>query len=146
MARFNFSMQKLLDIKKYIEDQKAIHLSTAQTRLYNEMIALKSIDLRKEDFFGADNKSDGLDIIQVRSAHAYLLQLNTEIAKQKKAIESAQAEVDKRKKVLLKAHQDKKSIELLKEKHRDVFKKVENQKSIKTENEIALRRSKQEAF
>jgi len=47
MPKFNFSLQKLLDIKGYEEDQKAIDLGVVQRKLNAEMEKLTQLNTKK---------------------------------------------------------------------------------------------------
>ena len=138
MARFKFSLQKLLNVKKFKEDQKAVELAVAQARLNQELQNQKMIgDLKGSYFYKSSGK--GATLAELRAGNDYLLQLNRQLVQAKQKITKAENKVDDKRKLLTLANQEKKSIELLKEKKYLQYKKAENQEAMKKENEVALR-------
>lgn len=137
MGRFKFSLEKLLQIKKFAEDQKAIELAIAQAKLNNELQQKSTLTDTKGTFFKRENQSPTLQ--QLKAGNDYLLQINRQISQTQQKIKSAEKKVDEKRRALTHANQEKKSVELLREKHLMAFKKAENQVAMKNENEIALR-------
>ena len=81
MTKFNFPLQKLLNLKKYHEDQKSIELGHAQAKLNKEEYQLNIFkDMKKALFAGDDFISSNLNAI--RSSNEYLIQINNQIEKQ----------------------------------------------------------------
>jgi len=138
MGKFTFSLQKLLDLKQFRENQRAIELGVAQTKLNKEKIKYDDLKEGKQNLFKTQSGKD-INLTHVRSLHDYLLQMNSDILKQQKKINMAQKEVEEKRVILVKANQNKKSVELLKDKHQLNHKKTESREAMKIENEIALR-------
>lgn len=138
MGKFTFSLQKLLDLKQFRENQRAIELGVAQNRLNEEKNKYNNLNERKQDIF-KNLPGSTIDLNEVRSLNDYLLQMSSEIVKQSKKLSQAQNEVEEKRVDLVKANQNKKSVELLKEKHLLKHKKSEHKEAMKIENEIALR-------
>lgn len=138
MAKFRFSLEKLLQIKKFKEDQKAIELAVAQVKLNKIMQEKSSLADLKGVYFTAPPKAQ-INLQQVRAGNDYLLQINRQIRMAEKNITMAEKKVEEKRRLLTHANQEKRSVELLREKHLLAHKKAENQTAMKTENEVALR-------
>ncbi|KAA3617623.1 MAG: flagellar export protein FliJ [Calditrichaeota bacterium] len=138
MAKFNFPLQKLLNLKKYSEDQKAISLGQAQAALNKELYQLKTFEEMKNSLFNGDDFIS-VNLNALRSSNEYLIQINNQIEQQKQKIALAEKEVDEKRTVLMKANQEKKSVELLKDNQKQVFKKEANRVSQIKEDEVASR-------
>ncbi len=138
MKKFNFPLQKLLNLKKHREDQKAIELGKAQAKRNKEVYQQKIFkDMKKTLLSGDDSASVNLSLM--RSSNEYLIQINNQIKLQKDKIKLAEKEVDEKRAVLVKANQEKKSVELLKENQQQDYKKEANRITQIRENEVALR-------
>jgi len=135
MPKFNFSLQKLLDIKGYEEDQKAIDLGVVQRKLNAEMEKLTQLNTKKAMALQLQTSSLAMRITN----NNYIQQLGNGIELQKKNILIAEKEVEGRRQLLLEANRDKQSVEILKEKKKVDHKKTENRLATINENEVALR-------
>ena len=80
-----------------------------------------------------------VNLNEMRSSNEYLIQINNQIEQQKKKIIMAEKEVNEKRAVLIKANQEKKSVEFLKENQRQVHKKEANRTAQIRENEVASR-------
>lgn len=138
MNKFSFPLQKLLTVKKHTEDQKAIALGKAMALLNKEKYQLNLLQETKKALFdGADYLSGNLQ--SMRSSNEYLLQINRQIEEQKEKINLAEKQVQEKRAQLVKANQDKKSVELLKESQLQAFKKEVNRTNQIKEDEVASR-------
>ncbi|MCB0281043.1 MAG: flagellar export protein FliJ [Calditrichae bacterium] len=138
MAKFRFSLEKLLQIKKFKEDQKAIELAVAQAKLNRILQDKSNLTDKKGVYFTLPMKAE-INLQQLRAGNDYLLQINRQIKMAEKNITMAEKKVEEKRLLLTHANQEKRSVELLREKHLLAFKKAENQTSMKNENEVALR-------
>jgi len=135
MPKFNFSLQKLLDIKGYEEDQKAIDLGVVQRKLNAEIEKLAQLNTKKDIALQLQTSNLAMRITN----NNYIQQLGNAIELQKKNILMAEKEVEGRRQLLLEANRDKQSVEILKEKKKVDHKKSENRLAVINENEVALR-------
>lgn len=138
MGKYKFPLQKLLEVKQYQEDQKAIDLKIAQHKLLQEEEALNRLIEKKMVLLNASN-DNGINMSLVRSGHDYLQQINDEITRQKNSVTVAQNDVNASRDVLAKANQEKKSVEILNDKHFEEYKRKMNRLAQINENEVALR-------
>ncbi len=131
-------MQKLLKIKKYNEDQKAIELGEVQAKLNKEIYQLNVFsEMKKSLFEGNDFLTTNLN--SIRSSSEYLLQINNNIVRQKDKIELIKKEVEAKRAVLIEANREKKSVELLKENQQQAYRKEANRVARINEDEVASR-------
>ncbi len=140
MARFNFKMQRLLEIRKHLENEKALEVHMAEMVLVEKEKELELLESEKRELMSRRDASDTVDLTLTQMFHDYLRQKNNQIAQQHGKIREARKETDARRKELVQKVQERKSIELLKEKKYLEFKKELNKKLALFENEVALRR------
>lgn len=140
---FTFSLQKIFDFRKSIEEKKAIELSDAQYELKNKQEKLSRLTDRKEEFIsneGRQNKnSEKLNINNLKIQKDYILQLNENIENQIKEVNESNVEVEKKREKLLSATRDKKILEKLKHKYFENYRKMKNIEDVKKEDEVAGR-------
>lgn len=142
MARFKFSLQKVLDIRKHQEDQKAIEMQKIQAQLMKEQKKLQTINEHKIKTLGQPVQSV-VNLNMHRVHNDYLNQLSRQIMKQEQNIHSVMKRVDDKRKELAQAVQERKAVELLREKRLIEHKKELNRKAAIQENEVALRMATQ---
>jgi len=138
MTRFTFPLQKLLNLKKHREDEKAIELAQAQSKLNKEIYQLNIFEDTKKTLFSGDDILS-VNLSEMRSSNEYLIQINNQIEQQKNKIMLAKKEVNEKRAVLIKANQEKKSVELLKESQLKAYKKELNRATQIRDNEVASR-------
>ena len=138
MAKFNFSLQKLLNFRKYHEDERARELSQIQLKLEHENYQLKVLEETKKALF-TGNDFMKIDLTSIRSSNEYLIQINAKMKVQKEKIIIVEKEVNEKRAILILANQKKKSVELLKENQVLAFKKEVNRIARINEDEIASR-------
>ncbi len=142
MARFKFSLQKVLDIRKHREDQKAIEMQKIQMQLIKAQKKLQAINEHKIKALGQPTQPV-VDLTMHRVHNDYLNQLSSQIMKQQQKIQSVMKQVDDKRKELAGAVQERKAVELLREKRLMDHKKEINRKAAIQENEVALRMATQ---
>jgi len=140
---FNFSLQKVLDLRKHEEDQRSIELTKAQQKLMNEEIRLKKLNQSKEEVLQKDStESDSevdISLTELKVTTQYIEQMNEEITLQKDQVKKSNKTVEKNRENLLSAVKNKKVVELLKERYSEKYRKIRNLEATKNESEIALR-------
>jgi len=142
---FNFSLQKVLDVRKHTEDQRSIQLSKSQQELQKDQDKLNELNQNKlkaleNDSFGSTSQIE-ISLMELKVTNQYIEQINKEIIMQKSQVKKSSKNVEKNRDELLDAVKDKKVVELLKDRYSEKYKKVKNLEASKNENEIALRLS-----
>jgi len=142
---FNFSLQKVLDVRKHTEDQHSIELGKSQRKLNKEQQKLTELNQNKQKALENDSlgsaSSVEISLMELKVTNQYIEQINTEIVKQKSQITKSSKNVEKNREELLDAVKDKKVVELLKDRYSKKYKKIRNLEASKNESEIALRLS-----
>ncbi|HHJ53404.1 MAG TPA: flagellar export protein FliJ [Caldithrix abyssi] len=138
---FRFPLQKVLEIRKHKEDQKAIELGQARHELFKEQQNLERLNRQKENLFASvdEQKIKKMDVVNLQVTESYLVDLNEKIKSQKITIKNKQQLVDEKRQELLKVSQEKKIVEKLKERQWQAHKKDVRKELNKLEDEVAIR-------
>ncbi len=112
----------------------------AEMIVVEEKSTLEALETEKTELMARQTGDDLVDITLTQMFHDYLRQKNNQIVEQDAKIREAQKKTDEKRRELVQRVQDRKSIELLKEKKYLEFKKEVNKKFAVFENEVALRR------
>ncbi len=112
----------------------------AEMIVVEEKSTLEALETEKTELMARQTGDDLVDITLTQMFHDYLRQKNNQIIEQDAKIREAQKKTDEKRRELVQRVQDRKSIELLKEKKYLEFKKEVNKKFAVFENEVALRR------
>jgi len=139
--KFEFRLQSVLQIRQKLEDIRAIELKQAQMALKQEEEKLQMINTKKEEHFQKANLGETfLAPFSLKIQTSYTNQLNFLIENQNQSVQLAEKHVDEKRSILLKASQEKKIVEKLKEKKEEEFSRSMAQHEIIANSEIALRR------
>jgi flagellar FliJ protein len=142
---FNFSLQKVLDVRKHAEDQRSIELNNSQRKLQKDQQKLNQLNNNKQKVLKNDSHKSAspveISLMEIKVTNQYIEQINNEIVLQKAQIQRSSKKVEKNRKELLDAVKDKKVVELLKDRYSEKYKKMKNLEAAKNENEIAIRLS-----
>ncbi len=139
---FNFSLQKVLDVRTMAEDTQAIELQKAQAKTERQKLNLASTEAEKDSIVNstqADSGNESLSLHDLNSRMAYVDQLTDKIEQQGEAVKKSQEESEAQRIAFVKASKEKMVLEKLKEQHKDAFKKKANQEQVKVESEVASR-------
>lgn len=140
---FNFSLEKVLEIRQYQENKQALKLHNSKKVLKTEEQKLDTLkDNKKSTINHQKNKTVKdytININELRITQDYLNQLNTYIEQQNKRVRDSDAAVRGELQRLKEAVKDKKIVEKLKERYLDEFKKSKNLQENKMQDEIAIR-------
>ncbi|RMH63564.1 MAG: flagellar export protein FliJ [Calditrichaeota bacterium] len=142
MAKFKFNLQRLLEIRKHQENQSALEVHMAETRLMEEQETLARLHDEKQSLLNREKPDSLLQVTLTSMFHDYLRQKNDQIEKQNQRIRQMAREVEKKRRDLQQKVRERKSIELLKEKKYMEFKRQINRQFAAFENEVALRRTR----
>ncbi|MDQ2085893.1 flagellar export protein FliJ [Herbivorax sp. ANBcel31] len=139
MGKFTFRLQSLLNLKRQIEDGlkndlgKAIGEYESQKRIFNK------IENEKEAFAGQINTKsrDGASIRDLQKYSKYIEVLNKKAKRQMENVKNAKDNVDRYREKLIKASQEKKIIDKLRDKKYKEHLKEQLQKEQKINEEIS---------
>ncbi len=143
---FKFPLQKILDIRKSLEERKAIELSQAKTELKRQQEKLENLNrIKQEALKTAIEKqveTKNLTVNDLKLNSDYVDQISQQINGQLKNVDKTESEVEKKREDLLTAAREKKAVEKLKEKKLDSYRRKKTKKDNKLESELAIRISK----
>lgn len=117
MAKFQYRMQSILDIKYKLEEQAKQEFSAAQSRYQEETERLETLRKRKEAYLSemrtyAENR---LNVLELERCNQAVAIMQEKIKAQKEAVFRAMAEVDKARQKLNQCMQERKTHEKLRE-------------------------------
>lgn len=138
MARFNYRMQSILDIKKKLENQAKQELANAQAALDEENRKLESLKERKE---GYERKAeqllcDTLSVREIMENKNAILKMDEYIVSQKKRVLMAKENLIVAQNRMKEAMQERKIQEKLKENAFEVFLEDEKKSESKEVDEL----------
>lgn len=136
---FQFRLQKVLDVKQQLEELMSVNLKKAQVELENEKQVAARLDEEKEAAFAAPEELGEISLTQMQLALAYIEQLNQMIERQNQVVAEQEKRVEENRTRLLKATQEKKVVEKLREKHFSDYRLVTRKKELNREGEVAQR-------
>jgi len=140
---YSFSLQKVFDYRKRVEEKKAIDLSRDRMNLNQKMNEFDLLEEKKEQALdNKNNKSqimEKLDLNNLKIRKDYIVQINKELTSQAQKVEDANIQVDKSRDKLVQATKEKKMLEKLNERKFAEYKKEEKLVQSKKDDEVAGR-------
>ncbi len=138
MAKFKFELQSLLRLKAQIEDNLKNELGKAIQKLEKEKEKLRKIQEERDECINQANgkAKHGIAVAKLRDYSSYISLLVDKIEQQKENINYAQNNVDRYREQVIKAMQEKKMLEGLKEKKIQEFQKDEIRAEQKLNDEV----------
>ncbi|GHU01671.1 hypothetical protein FACS1894147_01960 [Spirochaetia bacterium] len=136
MKRFNFSLEKLLEMRKFRERETEIELGRTMGILQNIEHRLKDLAIQLSS--AADERflpQNTLDVIQSYDAFISRLELTREDLLKEAA--EAEAKVEEARLVYLEASRDRKVLDKLKERQQKEYKKLAAAAETKTLDDIS---------
>ena len=138
---FNFTLQKVLDVRTIVEDKKAAILRKAHAETELERKKLAAIQAEKRSIAqvepGEEDTAPSLQSLNTRSA--YMDQLTHEIEDQSRQVDASELRAARKRDEFIKATKDKMVLEKLKDTHKENYRKKANQAEIKIDSEVASR-------
>jgi len=144
---FRFKLQTVLDLKQKIEDDEKEKLAKLiQEKIREEQILerLKQAEVQARTELREKQQAGKLDIDELRRYDSHLKRLANAIISQNLRLKELDIRIETQRQVLLKASQDKKIYEKLKEKHQEVFIQEQEEEERKFIDELATSRYKRE--
>jgi len=143
--RFNFSLQKLLEIRDRRENSQSHEFKCTHNDMVNEKTKLTDIQDRKDIAIAEGSDDDGagrVSLNQIRVSSSYVDQLSVEINEQEKIVEGSELKMEKARDDLIEASKEKMIIEQLRDRHISEYTKKNNKDERKQESETAQRISR----
>lgn len=140
---FKFRLQTVLEFRQKREDEEQEQLARRKAEVAEEEGRLTALRARQEDATGefrAKQQAGGLDVDELKRYHTYLKTLAGEIRAQQQRLVAAEQAVEVQREILLKASQERKILEKLKDQHREVFYKALDLEEAKMLDELATLR------
>jgi flagellar FliJ protein len=137
MAKFNFRLQPVLNIRIQQEDHLKNELGKAIQQLEEEKRHLKALETESRDLAGKFNEKARKTTVQkLIEYNHYLSILAAKIKKQKENVNYAALSVDKVREELVKAVKDRQILDKFKEKKHEEFLLEQKRLEQKTNDEI----------
>ena len=138
MARFRFSMESVLNIKKKLEEQAKNEYGQANARLFREQEKLNTFLMRREE---AKQKlklilCETLSMTEIRKMEDAVEVLSFYVVQQQLEVKRCEKEVEIAREKLTEAMKERKIVDKLKEKAYEEFLKEENWKEQKEVDEL----------
>ncbi len=138
MARFRFSMESVLNIKKKLEEQAKNEYGQANARLFREQEKLNTFLMRREE---AKQKlklilCETLSMTEIRKMEDAVEVLSFYVVQQQLEVKRCEKEVEIAREKLTEAMKERKIFDKLKEKAYEEFLKEENWKEQKEVDEL----------
>ena len=138
MARFRFSMESVLNIKKKLEEQAKNEYGQANARLFREQEKLNTFLMRREE---AKQKlklilCETLSMTEIRKMEDAVEVLSFYVVQQQLEVKRCEKEVEIASEKLTEAMKERKIFDKLKEKAYEEFLKEENWKEQKEVDEL----------
>ncbi len=139
---YSFSLQKVFDYRKRIEEKKSIELSNERMNLNKKMNEFNVLEDRKERAFLNQNntkKEENIDLNNLKLGKDYIVQINNELTRQSKKVEDANVKVKQSREKLLVATKDKKMLEKLNDRKYEEYKKDKKLEQSKKDDDVSGR-------
>lgn len=138
MSKFVYRMQNILNLKLKLEDQQKMEFAAARKRLDEEEEKLNLLFARKAGYEeeGRRLREDDLNVQDILDNRNALLQMDDYIAFQRIQVAKAEEELEKERRKLKEAMQERKIQEKLRENAFEVFIREENAKESKEVDEL----------
>ncbi len=123
MKKFNFRLQKLLNLEDQREQQEKMKLQSLTNKLRGQekILGFLKDSLLKNQTDLAGNRSESTNAQQLMLLHNYIVGLNERIEYQTKMINEAGAEVENCRNDLIEIQKDRKILEKIKEKDKEEY-------------------------
>lgn len=140
MSKYNFSMEKILDLRANKEKDVVVKFATIQNELHQQRLILSNLEGELNSL--NNGKSGKMDINQMKYKNLYKQNLENQIHIQNEIIEETSFQLEDMRLDLVAAQKDRKIMEKLREKDFSLF--TENQKSMEQKqlDEIAIQKFK----
>ncbi|MFL0195489.1 flagellar export protein FliJ [Clostridium sp. WILCCON 0269] len=134
MKGYRFRLQKLLDMRVDKEEESKIQFQQAQ----NESLKTKEKLIQMEETYKKYNNISSGSIIEQKIRHIYIKNLTYNINETIEELQEKEKIVESKREELKQRQMDRKTVEILKDKDIDTFKKEQNRIEQNLNDEFAL--------
>ncbi|MFH1453488.1 MAG: flagellar export protein FliJ [Armatimonadota bacterium] len=138
--KFKFKLENILILKKKKEDEEKEKLAACFRKLEKEEEKLRKLEEDKRnsvEYIKKKKSKGGLDIDELKMYQLHLERLEDRIEHQKICVQDARRAAEKQREILIKAAQERKTYERLKEKKKEEFDKEADMEERKFIDELA---------
>lgn len=135
MEKFNFRLQKLLDIREDMEERSKVIFKKAQDEKNNTQIKLQNLTENYEKY--SEVRKNG-SVIEQKITQAYLNSLTLCIDETNEELQKKCSVLEEKREELKQKQIERKTVEILKDKQEAKFIKEQNQIEQKNNDEFAL--------
>ncbi len=123
MAKFQYRMQGILNIKLKMEDQAKMQFAKAQAKLNEEEARLQALVERKDGYEKSlrEELQKRLDLLKIEELQTAVMRMDEYIAIQNREVEKAKRALEREREKLTEVMVERKSHEKLKENAFEVF-------------------------
>jgi len=136
---FQFSLQKVLDVREQLEELLSVDLRKRQSTLMKVQQVMHDLNRQKQAALQNPEEKETTSVTLLQLSGEYIQQLNDLIEKQSQIVHQTEKQVEEDRSRLMKATQEKKIVEKLKEKHFKIYRKDRKKKATFMEGEVAQR-------
>ena len=140
MQKYNFSMEKILDLRSNKEKDEMTRFAALQNELHQQKKLLSNLEKDMENLNRDGYKK--VDVNQLRLNHLYKQNLVNQMDVQSEIIEETSHDLENKRLDLIEAQKDRKIMEKLKEKDFILYKNNVKAMEQKELDEIAIQRYK----
>ncbi len=128
MHKFAFRLESVLKLKTQMEDNAKNNLARATKELENQKVYLEELKNENDASINSltEEVDEGIPVYRVRLYNNYLSLMKEKIVNQKENVNIAEHNVDTNREVLIKAMQERKVLDKLKDKKFDEYIKEQN--------------------
>ncbi|QNU68388.1 flagellar export protein FliJ [Ruminiclostridium herbifermentans] len=128
MQKFSFRLQSVLKLKEQLEDNAKNNLARATKELETQKFYLEELMNENDASINSltEEVYEGIPVYRVRLYNNYLSLMKEKIVNQKENVNIAEHNVDTNREALIKAMQERKVLEKLKDKKYDEYLKDQN--------------------
>lgn len=138
MSKFIFKLQSLLNIKEKLEEQNKIEYGKALAALEEEKSKLINLETKKNDNILNFRESikKGIKSEYIKNINYFIVYIDKKIEEQLCNIEKAENFVEEKRLILLNSMKEKKVLETLKDKEKEIYLKEVMKEEQKNVDEI----------
>lgn len=128
MARFNFRLQNILNLKVRLENQQKLSFAAAQKKLNEEEEKLEALYVRKTEYEdeARELRASKLNVADILESETAIVRIMEYIDEQKAQVRLCEQKVEKEREKLVEAMRERKTYERLREKAFEEFMSEQN--------------------
>ncbi|WP_461205738.1 flagellar export protein FliJ [Clostridium sp. DL1XJH146] len=138
MKKFEYSLQSVLKYKEDKEDSVKEVFLKLNNKVKEQEEILESLNIQLEESCVQLHNKTNLTTINLKNCYSYMYTLQDKVDKQEKLVKQYKEKLEEIRKKLIIAQKERKTIEVLKEKEYDSYKKEIEKEEQKLNDELGL--------